>query len=188
VHCPKHNTWLFARRPRLKGQSPLHPWANVWSSRPQWAEAFEYRYVAELAMSANGFSPDSFAQPSVPWAEFERDLEEALGPDDDTTGPFATDSPTSVILSFDFAKLRHDVIETMQMAPPIQRLDDRDIICYPWQKPVWIAARIACVVIAVECLRLVEGRAPAFPTVAPLVRNSGCADSLNVSGRSSRST
>ncbi len=65
-----------------------------------------------------------------------------------------------------------------QIAPPIHRLDDRDIICYPWSKPVWIAERIGCLVIAVEYIRLLEGRSALFPAVAALLRDAEMASML----------
>lgn len=175
MHCPRHEVWLAARQPRLQKQSPLHPWINVWRSRPHWALAFESRYEAIFAIGANGFSPDSFAKPEGPWTEFEDDVRSARGGESDTHGsPFSAGSMASIVLSHEFAKLRRDVAAMMQIAPPHLRLDDRDIINYPRPKPVWIAERIVCLVIAVECIRLIDGRPALFPTVGPLVRAAQC--------------
>jgi hypothetical protein len=109
-----------------------YPWINVWRSQPRWAAAFESRYEATFAVGANGFSPDSFAKPSGPWTQFHEDVRSALGGESETRAcPFIAGSMISIILSFEFAKLRRDVAATMQIAPPLQRLDDRDIISYP---------------------------------------------------------
>jgi hypothetical protein len=123
-------------------------------------------------------------KPSGPWTEFEEDVRSALGGESDTrASPFVAGSMASIILSFEFAKLRRDVAATMRIAPPLQRLDDRDIISYPWPKPVWIAERIVCLVIAVECIRLFDGRPALFPTVGPLVQAAQCVSALRAAQR-----
>ena len=66
-----------------------------------------------------------------------------------------------------------NVAATMRIAPPLLRLDDPDIISYPWLKPVWIAERIVCLVIAVECIRFVDERPALFPKVGPVGARSG---------------
>jgi hypothetical protein len=132
-----------------------------------------------LAVGANGFSAESFAHPSGPWAEFAQDLHAVINSvGGERTSPFSPGSLTSIILSFELAKLRVDVLAALQIAPPIHRLDDRDIISYPGYRPVWIAERIGCLVIAVEHIRLLERRSALFPAVAAILRDTEMASIL----------
>ena len=181
VHCPVHRVWLAARRPRIKGQSPLQPWLNIWRSNRRWAKAYESPYEPHFSASACGFAPETMARPASSWARFTRELEIVV---DFIIGrlasPFADGALTARILGIEFVKLRRDVQAALQVAPPSHRLDDRDIICYPWERPVWLTERISCLVIAVEYVRFAQARAPLSPRLGELVRKAMPSDAQTV--------
>lgn len=170
VHCSRHGSWLTGRRPRTKHEGRMNGWIGIWQSRDRWASAFDHRADASLEVSAVGFSPDTFEQPSAGWVEFESDVRRALGQlPNETADPFAGASIFPAIVSPQLARVRRDARTALQLRPVRLSIDDLDILCYRRARPAWIANRIACLATAVEIVRARDDRAPLFSGVRRIV-------------------
>jgi hypothetical protein len=67
------------------------------------------------------------------------------------------------------------VLANMQIQPPAMRLNDIDLKGYRRVEPGWIANRIACVVIAVELVRMALRQEPIFLDARTIIERSACA-------------
>jgi hypothetical protein len=67
-------------------------------------------------------------------------------------------------------RLRARVLANMQTQPPTVRLSDIDLIGYRRAEPGWIANRIACLVIAVELVRMASSNEPIFSGARAIIK------------------
>ena len=125
--------------------------------------------------TAAAFPPGSFQQPRDQWRNFEADVATAIGrPEGAPEDPFAVGSILGAVVSHDFAMLRRDVRAALQRRPAHIRIEDFDFIQYRRPEPVWIANRIACLVIAADVVRLLDDRPPLFPRVRRILAGAEC--------------
>ena len=174
VSCSRHKTWLTARRPRLHLESLRNGWEAVWQSKPTWANAGNLKHDPLMTVSASAFVPGTFVQPDLDWATFDHAIM-LINREHETIGFLGAESVLRAVVSSEFFALRATVLTSMQTQPPAMRLNDIDLKGYRRTEPGWIADRIACLVIAVELVRMASRHEPILLGARRIIQRSECA-------------
>lgn len=174
VSCGRHKTWLTARRPRIKKESLRNGWEGAWQSNQQWANASNLKHDPLMTVTANAFAPDTFAQPDLDWETFEHAVV-LINREQNRARLLGAGSVLQTAISSEFFALRTLVLASMQTQPPAMRINDIDLQGYRRAEPGWIANRIACMVIAIELVRMLSRQEPIFLDVRTIMERSACA-------------
>jgi hypothetical protein len=154
VTCPEHKTWLYAREPYSGLGAELNGWASVWQTNPRWAETAHVRHDPALRSFALGLEGHAVAVPDCSWSDLDRDFDRLAR------------EPCCFVLARvatpEHAGMRNLVWESLEVGGNSRRIVDAHLRGYNRLQPGWIAGRISCLVIAVEVLRILEGRVPAI--------------------------
>jgi hypothetical protein len=170
VSCPRHKDWLAASRPATGHGSALNGWAIVWQSNPTWAQAAGLRYEPRGQELAPAFVPGSIERPEVSWGDFELQLARLVSADG-KAGRYGIPILAGVV-GPQLLGLRTKVLKALQVAAAAALVSDLDLRGYSRSEPGWIAARIACLVTALELTRLASNRRPLMPRVRTIVEQS----------------
>jgi hypothetical protein len=170
VSCRRHKDWLAARRPAtVPGSAPIG-WAVIWQSEPRWAEAAGLRYEPRGQELAPAFVPGSFRRPAASWEDFELQLA-TLASADGRSGRYGTTAGSilGVVVRPELLGLRVKVLRALQIGAAGPLVSDLDLRGYSRSEPCWIAARIACLVTAIELTGLATNSRSAMPSVRAIV-------------------
>jgi hypothetical protein len=153
VACSEHGCWLNAREPHVGYGSELNGWAPVWQSNANWAQAAHVPYEPALLSFALGLESNSISLPNCSWASLEADFESLV-------------HENRLVLRLmgkpEYGGMFHQVFQALEVGSRNPRITDAHLRGYGRSRPGWIAARIGCVVAAVEIVRIVQDRQPAI--------------------------
>lgn len=181
VSCKHHRTWLCARRPRIRGETPMSGWSGIWRSKPHWAQAMQLSQDPRYDLSKDAFTADMWPAPEGEWLAFEAAARELVRRSADTTlDPFGPQGTLTVITGDEFATLRHKVSREMRPRAETVQVREVDLKGYRRSQPGWIVGRIECIAIGVEIARQEANQPPLFPRVRRFTESAECAHDLRL--------
>jgi hypothetical protein len=112
-------------------------------------------------------------RPDCSWANFEHELA-GLAPTGGNacTRPFPANSVLATVVRPEVIGLRMRILRALQIDEPSVLVSDLDLRGYRRLEPGWIAARIACLVMALEITRLIANRRPVMRYVRTIIEAS----------------
>ena len=180
VRCDVHQTWLSSRRPDRSRYGQNIGWSDVWKTTASWAAQFELQEQPEYRSRVIGISCEEISQRLTFTPRINADLERfehcsRAPPDKDRRMRLRKilDTTSGEL----YATKRSQI--TQHVLSEAQRFGTRDIV--PAFQPaglLWLGDRLACLLSAVELLRMREGRSAYAPAIARIVQTSD-AEKLN---------
>jgi hypothetical protein len=172
VRCDVHQTWLSSRRPDRSRYGQNIGWSEVWQTAASWAAQFELQEQPEYRARIIGISCEEISRCLTFTAQINAELERfeqcSRAPPERRMRLhhkiLGTTSGESYAAKW--SQITHRVL------PEAQRFGTRDIVpaaCQP-TRLLWLGDRLACLLSAVELLRMREGRSAYSAAIARIVQ------------------
>lgn len=181
VRCDVHQTWLSSRRPSLSPNIPNTGWSAVWQTTASWAAQFELNEQPEYRIRIIGICGEEITRHLIFTTQVAADLERfeqcsCAHPGKNRQRRLRReilDTTSAGLYAAKRSQIAHRVL------PETQRFSTRNIV--PIFQPtglLWLGERLACLLAAVELLRMREGRSAYSPAIAGIVQTPD-AEQLN---------
>lgn len=188
VRCNVHQTWLSSRRPSLSPNIQNIGWSAVWQTIASWATQFELNEQPEYRTRIIGLCGEEIRRHLIFTAQLAADLERFEQCSHARPGQNRHRQLRREILDATSAELyaakRSQIAH--RMLPEVQRFSTLDrVSSFQPTKLLWLGDRLACLLAAVELLRMREGRNAYCPVIAGIVQtpDAGTLNALKLTRR-----
>jgi TniQ len=173
VRCDVHQTWLSSRRPSLSPNIPNTGWSAVWQTTASWAARFELNEQPEYRTRIIGICGEEISRHLIFTAQVAADLERFEQCSRAHLGKNRQRRLHREILDTtsaeSYAVKRSQIAR--RMLPEVQRFSTLDRVpSFQPTKLLWLGDRLACLLAAVELLRMREGRSAYCPAIAGIIQ------------------